>query len=237
MKFSIVIPAYNEEAFIEGCLTSIKNAQIGFSYPVEIIVCLNRCTDKTEEISRKFGAIIGKEDSKNLSRIRNAGARLATGDVIITIDADSRMSSNMLIEIHRIISKKKWIGGGTIVKPERISLGILASSLVVLYFAIRFGLRSCGLFWCLKTDFNAIGGFNENLLTLEDLDFALRLEAHGKTKKLKYGTVWRAAITSSCRKFDKFGDWYFFKNPMIVKALFSGTDSSTANKFYYEFKR
>ncbi len=237
MKFSIVIPAHNEEKFIEECLSSIKNAEAELGSAVEVVVCLNRCTDRTEQIARKFGAVIVVENEKNLSRIRNAAAAVATGDVLVTIDADSRMSSNMLKEIFRLISTGRYIGGGTRVKPERMSLGIFVSGLVILYFAFRLGFRSAGLFWCLKKDFDAINGFNETLWTLEDLDFANRLAEYGKVKKKKYGTAWKAAITTSCRKFDRFGDWYFAKNPGIVRSLFSGIDKASANRFYYDFKK
>ena len=237
MKISVVIPAHNEEAFISNCLSSIKNAEAILGAPVEIVVCLNRCTDRTEEIARKFGAIIVKEDGKNLARIRNHAVTNTTGDAIVTIDADSTIAPNMLFEVHRLLSTHKYIGGGTRIKPERLSLGIILSSLVIFYFAIRFGLKSAGLFWCLKSDFGAVGGFNENLVTLEDLDFANRLAAYGKTKGLKYGTTWKSSITTSCRKFDKFGDWYFVKNPGVVKSLFSGVDHASANQFYYDIKR
>lgn len=236
MKYSVVIPAHNEERFIEDCLASIRKAREGFSGSVEVIVCLNRCTDNTEAIARSSGAVIVNEDAKNLAKIRNAGAKVATGDVVVTIDADSRMSPNMLREINRLISTGKFIGGGTMIRAERLSLGIIASSLVVLFFALIYGLRSAGLFWCRKTDFDAIGGFNESLITLEDLDFAKRLSALGKAKGLKYGTTWRAYIVTSCRKFDKFGDWYFFKNPGVVKAIFGG-EPRHADDFYYEIKR
>lgn len=144
-----------------------------------------------------------------------------------------QMSTNMLSDIHRLLSTQRFIGGGTRIRPERLSLGIIASSLVILFYALRFGLRSAGLFWCLKKDFDSIGGFSEALVTLEDLDFANRLAAFGKTKRLKYGTTWRAFITTSCRKFDKYGDWYFFKNPGLVKDLFSGSNQKAADEFYY----
>lgn len=238
MNISIIIPAHNEEAYIGLCLESIQIAQNKIiDSNVEIIVCLNRCTDCTEEIAKKFGAIIVKEDAKNLSKIRNAAAKVATGEILITIDADSRMSPNMLHEIISLIKSAKYIGGGTKIKPERMSFGILVSSLIILFYAIKFGIKSAGLFWCLKKDFDAIGGFNESLVTLEDLDFANRLANFGKTKKLKYGTAWQAYIITSCRKFDKFGDWYFVKNPRIVKELFSGKNNIVANQFYYDIKR
>lgn len=236
MQISVIIPAHNEARFIQPCLESIRAAETKLGSPIEIVVCLNRCTDETESIAKHFGAVIAKNDAKNIAKIRNTAIRASSGDVVVTIDADSRMTSNMLFEIKRMISSGKYVGGGTLIKPERFSLGIFASSLVVLYYALIYGLKSAGLFWCTRQNFEAIGGFNESLITLEDLDFANRLALYGKTKGLRYGTIWRAAITTSCRKFDKYGDWYFFRNPGFVKALFNGHEKS-ANSFFYEPER
>ena len=237
MKFSILIPAHNEELLIGKCFQSVEDAKRQISHPVEIIVCLNRCTDRTEEICKEFGALVVHEDDKNLSKIRNCAAKSATGDVIVTIDADSQMSVNTLKEIETKLLSGKYIGGGTRIKPERVSLGIIMSSLVILPHALLQGVGSAGLFWCYRKDFQAIGGFNESLLTVEDLDFAKRLKQFGKTKGQRYGTLWGSFIITSCRKFDRFGDWYFFKNPAVVKALFRGTSRELADRFYYEFKR
>lgn len=235
MRMSVIIPAHNEEKFIGACLNSIRLAELGST--VEIIVCLNRCTDTTEEIAKSFNALIVREDARNLSKIRNAGVSASTGEIIVTIDADSLMSPNMLSEVQRLVASQKFIGGGTRIKLERFSFGILASSLVVIYYAFRFGLRSAGLFWCLRKNFDEIGGFNENLLSLEDLDFANRLALLGKKRGLRYGTAWRAYITTSCRKFDKYGDWYFFKNPRFVRDIFSGTDKKSTDQFFYDPER
>src|SRR5262249_4514389 len=146
------IPARNEESFIRGCLESIATAAENFDGEVEVIVALNRCTDKTEEIARCYGAAIVNEDSKNLARIRNRGVEAATGDVIVTIDADSRMTPNMLLEISRRLATGKCIGGGVTILPERVSLGILVSALLMLPYGIVHRI-SAGLFWCYRADF------------------------------------------------------------------------------------
>jgi len=235
MKISVIIPARNEELFIGGCLESIETAAENFDGEVEIIVVLNRCTDKTEETARRYGAIIVYEDSKNLARIRNRGAEAATGDVIATIDADSRMTPNMLQEICRRLATGKCIGGGVTILPERVSLGILASALLLLPYGIVYRI-SAGLFWCFRSDFLAIGGFNDSLITLEDVDFAKRLKAHGKRRGKRFKTIMRAHIVTSCRKFDHFGDWYFIRNPRFVGRLIRGNQKA-ADSHFYEIER
>ena len=235
-RFSILIPARNEEDFLPKCLDSIRVAATPFPDQVETIVALNRCTDHTEEIALKHGAKVVHEDGRNLARIRNAAARAATGEIVITIDADSQMTDNMLVEIDRLLRTGRFIGGGVTIRPERWSLGILVTVLLLAVLLLRRRV-SGGLFWCLRKDFEAIGGFNENLVSLEDLDFAKRLKAYGKSKGRRFTTIKRAHIITSCRKFDTFGDWYLVKNPGLVKRIFSGRSQKDADDFYYDVKR
>jgi len=145
-RFSILIPARNEEKYLPTCLDSIRVAAEPFPDEVEIVVALNRCTDRTEEIALEHGATIIREDAKNLAKIRNAAATAATGEVIITIDADSRMSSNMLLEIDRLLRTGRYIGGGVLVWPERWSLGILTTVLLIGVLLLRHRV-SGGLYW------------------------------------------------------------------------------------------
>ena len=93
------------------------------------------------------------------------------------------------------------------------------------------------MFWLERKTFDAIGGFDETLLSAEDLDFAVRLKRHGLDRGLRYGTLWRDGIITSCRKFDLFGDWYLFRNPALVRALLQGKSRSAADGFYYDVER
>ena len=98
-KISVIIPAHNEEKYIGKCLDSIKTAESNINLPLEIIVALNRCTDRTKDIAQSYQAITVREDEKNIAKIRNAGVKASTGDVIVTIDADSWMTPNMLQKV------------------------------------------------------------------------------------------------------------------------------------------
>jgi glycosyltransferase involved in cell wall biosynthesis len=235
-KFSVLIPARNEENFLPRCLDSIKAAATPFPDQVEIVVALNRCTDRTEEIAVKCGAKVVREDGRNLAKIRNSAAKAATGEIIVTIDADSRMTSNMLMEIDRLLQTGKFIGGGVVIRPERWSLGIFVT-VMLLAVLLLWKRVSGGLFWCLREDFEAIGGFRENLVSLEDLDFAKRLKVYGKSQGKRFTTIRKAHIVTSCRKWDTFGDWYLLLNPRLVRRLLRGESQEEADHFYYNVER
>jgi glycosyltransferase involved in cell wall biosynthesis len=234
MRFSVIIPARNEAKRIGACLDSIHAACQPYAGQIEIIVVLNRCTDSTGDIALKHGARIVHDDHKNLAKIRNAGARQAVGDILVTIDADSRMAPNMFEQIDKALSSGQYIGGGVPVRPERWSVGIFLTGLILL--CMLPGL-SAGLFWCYRKDFQDLGGFNESLLVGEDVDFAKRLRAYGKHKRKRFGTLWRTHIVTSCRKFDTFGDWFCVKRPWLLWQGVRGIDSGYSDKIFYEYHR
>jgi glycosyltransferase involved in cell wall biosynthesis len=235
-RFSILIPARNEEKYLPACLDAIRVAAEPFPDQVEIIVALNRCTDRTEEIALDHGATIIREDTKNLAKIRNAAATAATGEIIATIDADSRMSGNMLLEIDRLLRTGRYIGGGVLIWPERWSMGILTTLLLIGALLLRHRV-SGGLYWCMREDFEAIDGFNEDMISLEDLEFAKRLKAHGRSKAKRFKTITKAHIVTSCRKFDIFGDWFLVRNPRLVWRILTGKSQEAADRFFYDVER
>ena len=242
VKYSVVIPAHNEAQYIGKCLDSIHQAArtVG-PETVEILVVANRCTDQTAAIAERGGARVLVNDDKCIAAIRNTGARAARGEIVVTIDADSRMGKEALAEIGEKLDGGRYIGGGANVKFDRMSLGMACSALYVALKLLPIMLRngsylSGAMFWFRKGDFEAIGGFDESLVSLEDMDFAARLKKYGKQSGRKYGTLKRSQVLTSARKFDEFGDWYLIKNRALTKRIFTGKDREAADQFYYDVR-
>ena len=84
MKVSVVIPALNEEGNIEKCLKSIRRQ----AQEVELILIDNGSEDNTPEIARKYCDQVHIKPGYSLAEMRDFGARAATGDIIVTTDAD-----------------------------------------------------------------------------------------------------------------------------------------------------
>ena len=237
MKFSIIIPAYNEEELIGRCLDSIVTASAPYKDQVEVVVVLNRCTDRTEEIARSYNCLIIKEDRNNMSIIRNAGAKVARGEIIATIDADNWMTENMLTEIERMLLTGKYIGGGVMWKADKkFSLATFLTVLILIPLLIKFKCSSAGIFWCYKRDFEAIKGFNEDQRMLEDAEFAFRLKKWGKKCGKKYGTITKAKMVVSSRKEEMFGEWNFFKHPKWILAYLKGDVEKYADEVFYDIR-
>ena len=239
---SVIIPARNEERELPHCLAAIDTAWKRFSpalsteYQLEIVVVLNRCTDNTESIARSAGCRLIVNDAKNLAAIRNTGIRFATGQYIVTIDADSRMSSNLFESIIPLLASGKVAGGGVLILPSRYSLGILLTGLALVPIALWYRI-SAGLFFFTKEAFDGVGGFNELLPSVEDIEFAKDIKRWGATQNKRFKNLLRAHIVTSTRKFDRFGDWFFLLHPLMTIRLLRGIDPKAADKVWYDFPR
>lgn len=85
VSVSVVIPAYNSEAFIAEAIRSV-HAQ---TRPVEeIIVVDDGSQDKTAEISKSLGAVVISQSHRGISAARNAGISAARNEWIAFLDAD-----------------------------------------------------------------------------------------------------------------------------------------------------
>src|SRR3972149_138981 len=105
-KISIVISAYNEERTIEDCLRSIK------SLTDEIIFVDNTSSDKTVEIAKKYTdkIFIRPNDPVMLNKNKNFGFGKTTGDWILSLDADERITPQLSAEIRKSIRDNQYLG-------------------------------------------------------------------------------------------------------------------------------
>lgn len=105
MRYSIIVPAYNTEKYIDKCLKSIfSNTYKNF----EVIIVNDGSTDKTENIINKYikkydNIIYIKQKNMGLSLARNNGVKKATGDYLLFIDSDDYVEKNLLENINKNI--------------------------------------------------------------------------------------------------------------------------------------
>ena len=84
-QISVVIPAFNEEAFIRSTLKCLERQTLPRN-AYEIIVVDGGSTDRTVEIASEFADIVLLQRSKFVGGARNDGVRVASADIIATTD-------------------------------------------------------------------------------------------------------------------------------------------------------
>ncbi len=106
VRLSVVLATKNEESNIGACLESVKGlfadlpAQAG-----EIVVYDEFSTDKTREIAKKYGARVFKYKHKtNFHQTKQRAINKATGDWILQLDADERVTPELAEEIRDVIN-------------------------------------------------------------------------------------------------------------------------------------
>lgn len=102
MKLTVVIPTLNEEKDLYKTLDSIKDLSN------ETLVIDSGSTDKTEEITKNYGAKFVHHPFKSFSDTRNFGNEEATGDWILSIEADVVVSTQLAAEIRQAIEGDKY---------------------------------------------------------------------------------------------------------------------------------
>ncbi|MCS6956325.1 MAG: glycosyltransferase family 2 protein [Patescibacteria group bacterium] len=110
MKISIIIPAYNEEKYIENALRSLVNQT---EKPDEVIVVDNNCTDKTIKIAKKYQKKLPlkiiREKKQGIAYSRNTGFNKAKGEIVVKFDADSIIPPQWIKETKKTFEKNKKI--------------------------------------------------------------------------------------------------------------------------------
>jgi glycosyltransferase involved in cell wall biosynthesis len=90
---SVVMPAFDEEAFIAEALESVSAQTYA---PIEVIVVDDGSTDRTAEIADEYGARVLRQARRGPAAARNAGLAVARGEYWTILDADDVMLPDAL---------------------------------------------------------------------------------------------------------------------------------------------
>jgi glycosyltransferase involved in cell wall biosynthesis len=244
-RFSLVIPAYNEEAHLPRLLDSVdraRGAYAGGAAAVEVIVADDGSTDATADIANARGCRAVRLEARRIAGARNAGARAARGEVVAFVDADSQVHPETFNEIDRVLAGGRVIGGTTGAVFERRSAGLTcthaALALLGVAFrgwrALRHAAMDTGVVFCGRADFEAIGGYREQYRWGEDVWLLFDLLRRGWRSGRRVEGATRAPAIFSTRKFDRHGDWHYFTMPFrIAWDALRGRDT-TARRYWYE---
>jgi len=238
-RFSLCIPAYNEAALLPRLLESVDVAKRNYRdgpEAIEVVVGNNASTDATAELARSRGARVVDVEKRAIAAARNGAAGAARGEIFCFIDADSIVHPNTFNEIDDIMLTGRCAVGATGVKMERMSLGIAMTWLAMMPMTRLAGMDT-GVVFCRREDFQAIGGYRDELIVAEDVDFLFRIKKLGRKRGAKFMRVPTARAITSTRKFDKHGEWHYWRlfTAFPFKMLFAKNAArKVALRYWYE---
>ncbi len=242
IRFSVVIPAFNEEAFLPRLLDSIEVAKAQYSGgagAIEVIVADNDSTDRTAQVAAEHAARVVHVAKRRIAAARNGGARAARGEILCFIDADSALHPQTFDAIDRAMKTGRYVWGVTGSILERKSFALLLTYYLFMPMVLLTGFDT-GLSFCFRKDFKAVGGYDESRLYAEDVLLPLALRRLGRTRGQRIKRIPQVKALGCTRKFDQFGEWhYFWMLGHAFKSLLTGNwnDEKLADRYWYNSGR
>ncbi len=191
---SFVVPAHNEELELPGSLSALRVAADASGESYELIVVDDASSDATAEIARGFGARVVAIERRQIAAARNAGARVAQGEVLFFVDADTRIAPGHVTGALAALAKGA-VGGSAYVAMDS-ELALWARIFLRCFSAIYFRMRlAVGAFVFTRREFfEQAGGFDEQYFAGEEVFLTLALKKIGRFEIL------REPIVTSARK-------------------------------------
>jgi peptidoglycan/xylan/chitin deacetylase (PgdA/CDA1 family) len=207
---SVVIPVYNEETLLAGCLASLKRQDYQGVY--EVIVVNNACTDRSPDMARANGIRVVGQPTKGYVGALRTGFAAARGRVIACTDADTRVPPSWLSGLVQcLLYDPHVVAVGGIFRlfdcnPFLTWLGNLAG-----YFNWHLAGGNMAI-W--KWAYHRVGGFDPKINMGTDVELGLRLKRLGRVSINR-----RLVVETSGRRF-QFAFWHtlwvYFLNDLCL---------------------
>ncbi len=183
MKFSIIVPTYNEEKDIYRTLNALEAVQ----YPdYEVLIVDDGSKDKTPEIVEAFAKrsphfrLLRQPVNRGVSAVRNIGIKEASGDVMVILNADVILPGDFLKRIAPYYKQgKQWVAVvSRVLNREKLYPRYLEAMHHYIYQVRKEHWVWTEGFSCTKEAALAVGLFPEAMpgCSGEDVDFGNDLE-------------------------------------------------------------
>lgn len=223
--FSVIIPTLNEEKFVGNLLESLAEQTYR---DFEVIVADGGSNDKTLRVVRRFAKklpklTIIKSPRAHVSHQRNLGAKKATGDWLIFMDADTIVIPTLLEEVERFLSAHPAKLLTTWCLPDGAAwwergMAFLANFAGEISIVVGTQLAPGSLAIVDHESFHRVGGYKENLAWGEDYEFSERLADAG----IKLVFLRKRLYVMSFRRFRRKGIlptfWLYCKSALRAVA-------------------
>jgi len=221
-KISIIIPTLNEAANLR---TTIQLVQQG--HDVEIIVVDGGSQDQTVAIAQSLPIQILSSAPGRANQM-NAGAKMATGDILLFLHADTHLPGGFDTAIRQTLKNNSPLVAGAFelkIDDSRWIFRIIEKLVNwrSRFFSLPYGDQ--GMFLKTKT-FWELGGF-ANLPIMEDFEMMQRSQKRGKI------AIIPLPVVTSARRWQKLGVWKTtLINQLIIIAYFLGVPPQQISQWY-----
>lgn len=220
LRLSVVIPTKNEEKLLARCLEEFT-PELKKEYNIELIVSDGGSSDATIGIAAAFADKIAVHDEKDgkqtIAEGRNRGAALATGDVLVFLNADSFIHEPK--EFFELVRRRFLLDPSLLalavkveVDPdERKFSDVLFHGFFNFYvrvvnrLGVGLGRGECQI--VRHKAFTALKGYDATLPAGEDFEFYKRLKAYGKVR-----FDGKLLVYESPRRYRKYGYLKVYKD-------------------------
>lgn len=194
LRISVVIPTLNEAAHLPRTLASL-----GRSPALETIVIDGGSADGTLAVARAHGVDHAITAPRGRAAQLNAGAALATGDVLLFLHADTALDAGALDQLRTAMAEPRTVGGAFRMRIDshRLALRIVAAVTNLRAHWLKLPYGDQGIF-VRRPLFEALGGYRD-LPIMEDYDLVRRLCRRGRL------VILPAAATTSARRWQAHG--------------------------------
>lgn len=207
---SIIIPAYNEEKNIGKLIAYLK--EIITQDKTEFIVVDGGSKDQTAAEAERAGARVLKSLNKGRACQMNFGAEYAKGDVLYFLHSDTYPPKTFIDDISRELNTGTECGCFRLhFDNDHKALSFYSCFTRFNLDVFRFGDQSL---FVKKKLFQKIGGFDENLIVMEDQEIVSRLKDHAQF------SVIQKPVTTSARKYEQIGIFKLQAIFTIIVCLF-----------------
>ena len=112
-KFSVIIPIYNVEKYLEETILSVINQTIGFKGNIQLILINDGSKDKSYKICKKYqnmypnNIIYKEQENKGVSAARNNGMQYIEGKYVNFIDSDDMWHLNVFDKVYNFFEQNE----------------------------------------------------------------------------------------------------------------------------------
>lgn len=190
MKISVIIPCYNCANKLPAQLEALSGQTWEDGW--EVIVADNGSRDRSISVAKKFRTslpslrVIRAANRKGYAHARNEAVKVATGEALLFCDGNDIVSKHWLSRMGNALRENEFVAG-------RIVVSEINQDWTVASRPEEMNFQNAGVFktfgylpWASSSNmgirrdlFNEVGGFNESMPALEDIDFSWRVQQRG----------------------------------------------------------